>query len=180
MFSDLGRRIRTIRRRRGLTLEEVSAMVGITAGYLSQVERGIAVPALAPLKRIADCLNVRLADLFDDDGLASPYGLVRHDQRPQYRHAVTGRLYPYLTPTWGGRMAAALYSLEPGEETEHLFHAGEEFAYLLHGEVEYHVGKRCYRMQAGDSLYFDASEVHYVVNNGVTRAEWIWLAATMR
>ena len=154
-------------------------MVGLTAGYLSQIERGLSVPALLPLKRIADCLQVRLADLFDDEGPASPYGLVRRDQRPTYLHAVTGRPYPYLTPTWGGRLAAALYALEPGEATERLFHAGEEFAYLLRGAVEYHVGKRRYRMQVGDSLYFDASEPHRVVNVGATRAEWLWLIATM-
>jgi transcriptional regulator with XRE-family HTH domain len=179
IIADLGRQIRLIRRRRGLTLEEASEAAGITAGYLSQIERGLAVPALLSLKRIADSLNVRLADLFEDEELSSPYGLVRRDQRPRYRHPMTGRLHEYLTPTWGGRIAAALYSLEPGEETEHLFHSGEEFAYLLNGQLAYHVGTRCFRMEPGDSLYFDASENHYVVNIGTVRADWLWLATTI-
>jgi transcriptional regulator with XRE-family HTH domain len=178
-FVELGRQIRAVRRRRGLTLEEVATAAGITGGYLSQIERGLAVPTLASLKRIADSLDVRLADLFQDDGLASPYGLVRHDQRPRFHHALTGQMQTYLTPTWGGRLAAALYRLPPGEATALLFHPGEEFAFVLAGEIEYRIGQRRYRMVAGDSLYFDASEVHQVVNLGAGAAEWLWLATTI-
>lgn len=175
LAAELGRQIRTIRRRRGLTLEEAGERAGITAGYLSQIERGLATPTLMSLKRIADSLSVRLGDLFQDGELASPYGVVRHDRRPSFRHALTGQLHTYLTPTWGGRMIAALYRLAPGEETTTLFHAGEEFVYVLRGELEYRIGQRCSRMGAGDSLYFDASEPHSVANVGQTEAEWIWV-----
>ena len=176
VFAELGRQVRTIRRRRGLTLEEAAEACSLTAGYLSQIERGVAAPTLTSLKRIADSLSVRLADLFQDEGLASPYGLVRHDQRPRFRHAVTGQFHHYLTPTWGGRLSAAIYALKPGEETKRLFHAGEEFVFVLTGEIEYRIGTQCYPMAPGDSLYFDASEVHHVVNTGMTDAEWIWVA----
>lgn len=176
VFVELGRQLRTARRRRSLTLEAAAEAAGITAGYLSQIERGQASPTLMALKRITDSLSVRLADLFQEEGLASPYGLVRHDQRPAFRHPLTGRLHHYLTPTWGGHMSGALYTLRPGEATERLFHAGEEFVFVLHGEIEYRIGRQVYRLATGDSLYFDAAEPHSVVNVGVAAAEWIWVA----
>jgi uncharacterized cupin superfamily protein len=54
---------------------------------------------------------------------------------------------------------------------------GEEFAFVLHGEIEYRVGRASYRMSDGDSLYFEGIETHCVINIGSERAEWIWVSA---
>jgi uncharacterized cupin superfamily protein len=54
---------------------------------------------------------------------------------------------------------------------------GEEFAYVIRGEIEYRVGRVAYRMNEGDSLYFEGIETHCVVNTGTERAEWIWVSA---
>src|SRR5438067_13726597 len=59
----LGGRLRELRRRRGLTLEEVASGAGITLGYLSQIERDMTVPALPTLARIAAQLDVPIAGL---------------------------------------------------------------------------------------------------------------------
>jgi transcriptional regulator with XRE-family HTH domain len=176
VFAGIGQQIRALRKRRHLTLEEVAVAAGMTIGYLSQIERGLAVPTLTALKRVADGLGVRLADFFQGEELAAPYGLVRRDERPDFHHPISGQIYQQLTPTWNGRMHA-LYSLVPGEQTERRSHAGEEFALVLEGEIEYRIGIRCYRMSAGDSLYFDCFQAHCVVNIGDTVARWIWVSA---
>jgi transcriptional regulator with XRE-family HTH domain len=177
VFAGIGLQIRATRKRRRLTLEEVATAAGLTTGYLSQIERGLAVPTLTALKRIADSLSVHLAAFFQAEDLASPYGLVRREERPDFRHPISGQIYQQLMRTWNGRMNAALYSLRPGEETQRMSHAGEEFAFVLAGEIEYRVGNRSYRMAAGDSLYFDCFETHCVVNVGTTDASWIWVSA---
>lgn len=177
VFASIGREIRAIRKRRRLTLEEVATAAGLTTGYLSQIERGVAVPTVTALKRVADGLRVHLASFFQDEDLASPFGLVRKNERTDVRHPISGQVFQQLTRTWSGRMSAAFYTLRPGEQTERMGHAGEEFAFVLSGEIEYRVGSRCYRMTEGDSLYFDCVETHCVINVGCTEAEWIWVSA---
>jgi transcriptional regulator with XRE-family HTH domain len=177
IFAGIGLHIRATRKRRRLTLEEVATAAGLTTGYLSQIERGLAVPTLTALKRIADSLSVHLATFFQDEELASPYGLVRRTDRPDFRHPISGQIYQQLMRTWTGRMNAAVYSLRPGEQTQRMSHAGEEFAFVLAGEIEYRIGNRGYRMAAGDSLYFDCVQTHCVLNVGDIEASWIWVSA---
>ncbi|HET9661223.1 MAG TPA: XRE family transcriptional regulator [Thermomicrobiales bacterium] len=177
VFAGIGREIRGIRKRRQMTLEEVAHAADITTGYLSQIERGLAGPTIMALKRIADTLRVPIADFFQDEETVTPYGLVRQNERPEFRHPVSGHAIQQLTRTYLGRMYAAFYSLQPGESTERMSHMGEEFAFVLHGEIEYRVGRTTYRMSDGDSLYFEGIETHCVVNIGPEPAEWIWVSA---
>src|SRR6266542_2635075 len=72
----LGGRLREIRHRRGLKLDDVASGAGITLGYLSQIERDLTVPTLPTLARIAAVLAVPIGRLFAPEG-ASPYGRVR-------------------------------------------------------------------------------------------------------
>src|SRR5262245_45515779 len=62
--NDLGGRVRSLRRQRGLTLKELGALAGLSHPFLSQVERGLARPNLASVERIADALNVPVAHLW--------------------------------------------------------------------------------------------------------------------
>lgn len=178
VFAGIGREIRRIRKRRQMTLEEVAIAADITTGYLSQIERGLAGPTIMALKRIADTLRVSIADFFVDEESVTPYGLVRREERPELRHPISGHAFQQLTHTYLGRMNAAYYTLQPGERTERMSHPGEEFAFVIHGEIEYRVGRNAYRMREGDSLYFDCIETHCVVNLGTERAEWIWISAS--
>jgi transcriptional regulator with XRE-family HTH domain len=175
--ASIGRQIRAVRKMRRLTLEEVATASDLTTGYLSQIERGLALPTITALKRVADTLSTHLADFFQGEELASPYGLVRRGERSDFRHPVSGQVYQQLTKTWSGRMNAALYALQPGERTERRSHAGEEFAFVLVGSIEYCIGNRHYRMDEGDSLYFDCAQTHCVVNVGFVEAKWIWVSA---
>src|ERR687893_2045500 len=60
----LGRRLRALRRARGMTLAEVAEETSFTAGYLSQIENGQSVPALSALADIAAALGADIAAFF--------------------------------------------------------------------------------------------------------------------
>jgi predicted transcriptional regulator len=54
----IGREIRNIRKRRGLTATELTAMAGLSSGFLSKIEKGLISPSLNTLKRLADTLDI--------------------------------------------------------------------------------------------------------------------------
>ncbi len=170
----LGARLREVRHRRGLTLDEVASRARITLGYLSQIERDLTVPTLPTLARIAAELGVAIGRLFTADD-TSPYGRVRRAERRRFAELDEALVQEQLTPTLGGQMHAFAYTLEPGGATELTVHPGDEFAIVLAGEVEYDIAGQCHRLVEGDCLYFNACEPHRVLNVGDRRATWLWV-----
>lgn len=59
-----GERLRTLRRERGLTQEEVALRADITASYYGQLERNIANPTISMLNKICDVMGVSITDIF--------------------------------------------------------------------------------------------------------------------
>jgi transcriptional regulator with XRE-family HTH domain len=62
---ELGKRIAALRKRRGLSQEELAQLTGYSVAFLSLVERGINAPSVAGLDRIAQALDVEIRELFD-------------------------------------------------------------------------------------------------------------------
>jgi transcriptional regulator with XRE-family HTH domain len=172
----LGGRLREIRHRRRLKLDDVASGAGITLGYLSQIERDLTVPTLPTLARIAAVLGVPIGRLFTPED-ASPYGRVRRAERRRFAELDERLVQEQLTPTLGGQMHAFAYSLESGGATELTVHPGDEFALVLRGEVEYDVNGERFPLAEGDCLYFDATQPHRVFNVGTRRATWLWVNA---
>ena len=117
-----------------------------------------------------------MARLFQSDK-DSPYGRVTRGERRRFADLDERLVREQLTPTLGGGMHAFVYSLDPGNSTELTVHPGDEFAIVLAGEVEYEVDNVRHRLAEGDSMYFDASKHHRVLNVGPSRASWLWVNA---
>ena len=83
----IGRKIRELRMQRGMKLKELSQRVGVTASFLSQVERGVAVPSISSLKKISDAFGISITSFFGDgdkeeEKVASEFSpLVKKGQR---------------------------------------------------------------------------------------------------
>src|SRR4051794_4020568 len=63
--SELGRRVRELREQRGLSMRALAAEVGVTSGFVSQIENGQVAPSLTTLYRLTDALGVGMSELFD-------------------------------------------------------------------------------------------------------------------
>ena len=61
----VGARVRSLRRERGLTIEQLAAATGLTKGFISQLERDRTAPSLSSIARICDALGVRLSHIFE-------------------------------------------------------------------------------------------------------------------
>ncbi|AZS35706.1 HTH-type transcriptional regulator PuuR [Microbacterium lemovicicum] len=173
--SGVGPRLREIRKSQGLSLRAVADRSGLSVGFLSQVERGLSSIALSSLHSVADALGVSLAALFEarpqepqveDDG-AVVFTITRAVDRPR-RTVSSGRHYELLSARASGLvLEPMLVYIEPGGTREAAKpHAGEEFAYVLSGELMYEVAGEAHRLGPGDSLYLRSTAPHTFYNDG--------------
>lgn len=150
---------------------KVAAITGFTKGYLSKVENSKAIPPIGTLIKIARALNVDVADLLeaeptgDDSQLIS---IVRSWQRESVIRGDSSFGYDYSSlahTRCHKRMEPFLMVLPSEVDTDMRFeHEGEEFMFILEGEVELEVmingRNKTWILSTGDSAYFDSAIPH--------------------
>src|SRR3954469_7225812 len=84
--TDLGARVRSLRRERGLTLKGLGRLAGLSHPFLSQVERGLARPSVGSVERIAAALDVTVAHLWAPPRSGGAVRVVRADEGAVAEH----------------------------------------------------------------------------------------------
>ena len=168
-----GQRFRRLRTRRGLSLAQVARATGVSVGFLSALERGQMRSSVSTLRRIARFYRTNILSLFET--AAENPRLVRPEQRKVLETSPGVRLELLA---WGQTaMEPHLFRIKPGGGSgEPYFHEGEEFLHVLRGEFEIWLGAlEHYRLQPGDSLYFESSTPHRWRNPGRVEAWLLWI-----
>lgn len=168
----LGERIRAARRSLGKTLEEVAQKADVTRSFLSQVERGVASPSLTTLRRIAWELGIPVFLLLADTSRARN-AVVRKERRQNLILPNSSIAYQLLSPDLNRKIEMIITTLKAGGAScdQPLSHPGEECAYLLKGCVRVTVGEEVFDLEEGDTVYFDATLPHRIVNFGAETSE---------
>lgn len=168
----VGQRIRGFREEQGLSLRKLATGSGLTVGFLSQVERGLSSIALSSLRSVAAALGHPMADFFVQPSAAEaePEGVVFTLNRAaeQVERVVSGgRHYEMLSARVPGLvLEPMLVYIEPGgQKEESSQHAGEEFAYVIQGELTYEVAGVTHRLGVGDSLHLRSNTPHSLHND---------------
>lgn len=170
----VGEKIKGIREDKGLTLEDVAQRTGISSSVLSRIENHMVSPPLGTLIKLASALEVALGSFFSEES-EEPFCLVHADERKVVsRFASTeGVSYGYSYESLGHakknrKMEPFLVTLNPPEVSpvEPNCHSGEEFIFVLEGEVEIRLGDHTDILHPGDSIYYDANIPHVVACHG--------------
>lgn len=163
----IGREIRSIRIRYGLSATELASAASISTSMLSKVEHGSISPSLDTLQALASALGVSPTALFrryDDkcDAVFVEAGQGRSVERRGTRAGQHCDLLGHIgSDTAGVVLKPFLISLsQPLDELPVFDHDGLELLYVLEGEIIYRHDSNLYRMKPGDSLLFDASAPH--------------------
>jgi transcriptional regulator with XRE-family HTH domain len=177
---DLGKRLRARRKVLGKTLQQVADECGLTVGFISQIERDISVPSLASLCSVAKALETSV-DSFLSQTPIRQHSIVSHSgTRPLYNVGGPGRYYEFLERGFpDALMNAALTHVPPGYASEIMNHEGEEFLFIVSGEMVYDVDGVTYHLKAGDTLHFQSNRPHRSRNEGKCDAVELWVG-TMR
>jgi transcriptional regulator with XRE-family HTH domain len=176
---NIGEKIRKLRKEEHLTLQDLSDLSGLSKPLLSQIENSQVIPPIATLLKIAKGLKVGIHYFFEEEEDRQKYVLLRGSTTPSRRRragndAPQTYLYHSLAPGMRKKsMEPFLVEFEPGKWDESLLysHDGEEFIYLVQGELELHYGQEVMVLKPGDSIYYDSSEAHGYVARGEEKAK---------
>lgn len=174
---NLGDRLRHAREMRGLTLNDLSSRTGISVDILGQVESNQMVPPLGTLIKLGKAMEMKMG-YFISPGVEKPLTVVRSECRPMVsrygkrRSEQYGYFYESLAPEKANRfMEPFLVTMVPTEARELSTHDGQEFIFVLEGEIKAQVGEQVEILKAGDSVYYDSSCPHLVKCAGANSAK---------
>ncbi|MCH9832089.1 MAG: XRE family transcriptional regulator [Alphaproteobacteria bacterium] len=163
----IGREVRTYRRKREITVAELSSITGISIGMLSKIENGNTSPSLTTLQSLANALSVPLTNFFrrfEETRTAvhtkagAGVELEREGTRANHQYNLLGHMGSNAS---GVMVEPYLITLSDKSDVFPTFqHAGIETIYMLDGEVEYRHGDNVYNLRPGDTLFFDADAPH--------------------
>ncbi len=168
----LGSRIHEARQLRGLTLQDLSSRTGISLETLEKVEANKMIPPLGELIKLGKALEMKMG-YFISPGVEKPMTVVHSDKRPVVsRHGKKkseqyGYFYESLAPEKADRfMEPFLITMVPSEVKELSSHDGQEFIFVLEGEMRAQVGDQVEILKPGDAVYYDSSHPHLVKCHG--------------
>ena len=156
----IGERLKAVRRARRLTLEDVAEASGITKGFLSKIERGLASASVAALLRICAALDVPLASLFANDSAGE---VVRRGHYPSIDFGGQDLSEYLLTPPAERRLQVIYSEIRPGGgsgDEGYSLPAEVEFLFVIKGQLELGFADRTIQLGAGDAYTFDPGLSH--------------------
>ena len=171
---DIGYRIKQLRTKNNLTLEELASRCELTKGFLSQLERNLTSPSIATLQDIVEALGTTLAKFFQEE---TEEKLVFTDDDYFVDEREDCTIHWIVPNAQKNEMEPILLELPPqGQSHEVVVHEGEEFGYVLHGQVNLVAGRRTYRVRKGFSFCLHPNTTHYLENTGAHPAVILWIS----
>ncbi len=166
----VGEKIKIFRESKGLLLKDVADLTGFSTALLSQMENHLVSPSLGTLIKMAKALGVKVGD-FLGETQGEPFTIVRKDERKTVSRFASkeGVKYGYLYESLGHEkrdrhMEPFIVTLEPAtvKASKTSVHEGEEFIFVLEGEMEVILGNHTDVLFPGDSIYYDSTIPHRV------------------
>jgi transcriptional regulator with XRE-family HTH domain len=160
----LGQLVRSIRISRGMSIEGLAKAAGVSAGGVSQIERGVGNPAFTTLVKIAYGMKVPVGSFLRTD--QEPRGLVVRKENRKRLVPSDGLIYELLTPDLRRRLEVLRVQVARDfDNRERPFvHEGEECVHMLEGELLIYIGDDEYHLEEGDTITYDPTVPHWYRN----------------
>ena len=172
----IGGKIKELRLSCDLTQEELADRCELTKGYISQLENDLTSPSIATLIDILSALGTDLKTFFSTTDEEEKVSFNKNEFVEKVTESYT---LNWLVPNaQKNAMEPLHFKLNSGCKTDEDFpHDGEEFGFVLKGEIILLIGKRRIKVKKGESFYFTANKVHQIINKGLIDAEFIWVSS---
>lgn len=167
---ELGSKIKEIRKKKDITLQDLAKKTGFTKGYLSKIEKAKKAPPVSTLIIITKALGVSISEIFEEVENKTLISLVRNEER----HTVArngsefGYTYQPLAHRYLKKHMEPYIITLPGNTKQRVSfkHKGEEMVFVLEGVMKFFYGEEEFIIRKGDCIYFDSSIPHYGVAKG--------------
>lgn len=169
----VGSKIRSIRESKGLSLEEIAERSGLSLEQITSIETDQNLPSLGPLIKIARALGVRLGTFMDDNDALGPIVTRAKDREADKSISFSNdatdarkhmEYHPLAQHKAGRHMEPFIIDINPENTLNYQLsaHEGEEFIYVMEGQIELEYGKEKYLLDEGDSIYYDSIVKHHL------------------
>ena len=171
---NLGLKIKEKRTLLMLTQEELANRCELTKGYISQLENNKVSPSIETLEIILDVLGTNFSDFFHEDTEQR----IIFTEEEQYTKEFEGYEQTWLVPTSQEHaLEPILVEIAPHRNTIHDYpHPGEEFGYVIEGEIMVHYGNMKKLCKKGESFYITTNSTHYLENPSDIPARLVWVS----
>lgn len=171
----IGHKLRELRVLKGLTQEELADRAELSKGFISQLERDLTSPSIATLIDILQCLGTTIGEFFSE----SPEEQIvfgKADYFEKLDTELNNEIKWIIPNAQKNAMEPIMLTLQAGGETyPDNPHEGEEFGYVMQGNVVIHIGSKTYKAKKGESFYFTADKKHYLTSR--TGAVILWVTS---
>lgn len=179
----IGDRLKVLRSQRGLSIMDLASKAGVSAGIISQIERGNSNPSVKTLQRIRAALGVNLWEFFAKEESRNPADgpfVRRKINQPQIVVGTSRIVKRLLSPQNDRNLRFMLLTIPPaGVSEDVLIGEGEKGGWVLSGRVELMVGEHVAELTEGDSFQFKADLPHKISNASNQDAEVLWIMSVM-
>ena len=171
---DIGKRIRNLRNRNGLTQQELADRTELTKGFISQLERGQVSASVVTLMDLIECLGTTPAEFLKDEEEQVVFSEKEYFEKLDEQ----GNSRQWIVPmAQKFQMEPLLVLIQPHSTLEEdKPHTGEEFGYVLSGRINLWLGDKVYHVKSGESFYYQASQKHRIENPGSRPAKFLWIS----
>lgn len=162
---EIGDRIRTMRLNQKRTLQEIADASELSRSMISKIENNKTVPSVAALIKVAQALGTNISNLLEHDAFLN--AIITTKKKAEENLTSTDKgysIYPYGSEYHEKKMQPFLFVARKSEVIQHeLSHIGEEFIYIISGQMKMQVGEVEYLLRTGDSLYFNSTLKHGII-----------------
>lgn len=173
---DIGKKIRALRLGNNLTQEELANRLELTKGYISQLENNLTSPSLQTLFAILEVLGTDVHEFFSNEETRTMV-FKKEDFNVKVNEDLKHMITWIVPNTLKYDMEPIIMDIEPGGQSEISdSHTGEEFGYVLEGQVTLVINKKRYIIRKGETFYYLANKEHYLINNSHLHAKVLWIS----
>jgi transcriptional regulator with XRE-family HTH domain len=169
----VGSKIKGLRESKNLSVEEIAESTGLSVDQINSIENDQNLPSLGPLIKIARALGVRLGTFMDDNDSLGPVVTRAADRERDssisFSNGATDarkhmEYHPLAQQKAGRHMEPFIIDINPADKLDYKLsaHEGEEFIYVMEGEIELVYGKETYLLKQGDTIYYDSIVKHHL------------------
>jgi transcriptional regulator with XRE-family HTH domain len=161
---DIGERIKQIRKKNNLTLQEISDLTGFSTAYLSKVERDITSPTISHLLTICKALKTNLVDLINHQEEKSNF--IKKEDRKMILASHEPKINYEIITKEDKKIKGIFIILAPGAGDASPGHSEEELSLAIKGVMEIEVEGKKHVLTEGDALFIDSGKPHSYKNLG--------------
>lgn len=178
MYNDLklGQRLKDLRNEHNLTQQELADRTELTKGYISQLERDLTVPSVPTLLDILQCLGCTPGEFFSDTK-KPPVVYHQNEYFEKIDEENKNTIQWLIADAQKNMMEPLLIHLAPdGHTVADKAHTGEEFGFVMKGQIRLVLNETNHLVKAGESFYYPCSQKHQIFNVGSTTAIFLWVS----